>query len=61
MIGFGHLRLSPAEFWSMTLPEFFAACEGYAESKGAKLRDAPTKEEADALFANFDAEGNLLA
>lgn len=55
-IGFGHLRLSADQFWRMSPGEFFAACDGYLESKGVRkpgggIPDAPTKEEVDALFA----------
>ena len=51
-IGLGHLRMSPDAFWKMTLPEFFAACDGYMEAKGVKRggADAPTREECDELF-----------
>ena len=62
-IGLGHLRMRPADFWSMTLPEFFAASDGYFESKGVRkagAHDAPTREEVDALFAALDAEGKPL-
>lgn len=62
-LGLGHLRLEPAAFWRMTLPEFFAACDGYLESKGVR-RDggalgAPTRAEVDALFAQLDADGRI--
>lgn len=62
-IGLGHLRMRPDDFWRMTLPEFFAACDGYLESKGIRRGgsgvDAPTREEVDALFAQVDDEGRL--
>lgn len=35
-IGLGHIRLSPREFWAMSLPEWRAAFDGYLESIGAK-------------------------
>lgn len=57
-IGLGHLRLSPAAFWGMTLTEFFCAVDGYLESKGVRKGgnawDAPTPEEVEALFAQVD-------
>lgn len=58
-IGLGHLRLAPDVFWRMTLPEFFAAVDGYLEAKGVKTQgaDAPTREETEAIFAMFDGEG----
>ena len=63
-IGLGHLRYPPEVFWRLTLPEFFAAADGYLESKGVKpkgpIRDAPTRAELDALLARFDAEGRPL-
>lgn len=62
-IGLGHLRMSPADFWRLTLPEFFAACDGYLEAKGVKDggREAgpPSREEVDALFAQLDEQGGL--
>ena len=63
-IGLGHLRLSPDTFWRMTLPEFFAACDGYLEAKGVRKGggdvSAPTKEECDDLFAQLDDQGCYL-
>lgn len=56
-IGLGHLRMPPAVFWSMTLPEFFAAMDGYLEAKGVKRKPLITKTESDALFAQFDENG----
>jgi uncharacterized phage protein (TIGR02216 family) len=54
-IGLGHLRMRPDDFWKMTLPEFFAACDGYMEAKGVKNGgievQAPTREEVEALFS----------
>lgn len=35
-IGLGGLRYTPEVFWGLSLPEWTAAVEGYAESKGAK-------------------------
>lgn len=31
-IGLGHMRLRPADFWSMSLPEWRAATIGHRES-----------------------------
>lgn len=54
-IGLGHLRMAPATFWASTLPEFFAAMDGYLESKGVARKGsphgAPTRDEMDELFA----------
>lgn len=62
-IGLGHLRLSPDDFWNMTLVEFFAACDGYMESKGVKRggagNGAPTREEMAELFDMVDDEGRM--
>jgi uncharacterized phage protein (TIGR02216 family) len=61
-LGLGALRYPPDVFWRLTLPEFFAAVDGLLESKGVKrgrVRDAPTREEVDALFAQLDSEGRL--
>jgi uncharacterized phage protein (TIGR02216 family) len=59
-IGLGHLRMSPDAFWRMTLPEFFAACDGYMEAKGVKrgATNAPTREECAELFAMAEAKLN---
>ena len=63
-IGLGHLRYAPGVFWALTLPEFFAATDGYLESKGVKTRSgssgAPTRAEIDALAAQFDDQGHPL-
>ena len=64
-IGLGHLRLPPDAFWRMSLPEFFAACDGYLESKGIRKggtpgADAPTRDEMDALFAQIDDQGRMI-
>ena len=62
-LGLGHLRLEPKAFWRMTLPEFFAACDGYLESKGVRRaggpHGAPTRAEVDALFAQLDGDGRI--
>jgi uncharacterized phage protein (TIGR02216 family) len=61
-IGLGHLRMSPDDFWRMTLPEFFAACDGYMEARGVRKggRAAPpTRVEVDALFAQLDDQGRF--
>jgi uncharacterized phage protein (TIGR02216 family) len=63
-IGLGVLRLRPDDFWAMSLIEFFAATDGYLDSKGVRRKGgpsgAPSKAETDALFAQFDAEGRPL-
>ena len=60
-IGLGHLRMRPADFWQMTLPEFFAATEGYLEAKGAKRGSGgvkpPTRAEFDEMLAEMDIGG----
>jgi uncharacterized phage protein (TIGR02216 family) len=62
-IGLGHLRMSPAVFWRLTLPEWFAAVDGYLESKGVKdggrQIGPPSREECDALFAQLGEDGGL--
>ncbi|TDX61923.1 putative phage protein (TIGR02216 family) [Methylosinus sp. sav-2] len=61
-IGLGHLHMRPDDFWRMTLPEFFAACDGYLESRGVRKAGrvaAPTRAEVDALFAQLDDQGRL--
>ncbi|WP_018266527.1 phage tail assembly chaperone [Methylosinus sp. LW4] len=61
-IGLGHLRMRPDDFWRMTLPEFFAACDGYLESRGVRKAGrvtAPTRAEVASLFAQLDDQGRL--
>lgn len=59
-IGLGHLRMRPDDFWKMSLPEFFAAIDGYLEAKGVG-KDAtvspPTSEEVEEMFAAINAKG----
>lgn len=60
-IGLGHLRMRPDDFWRMSVPEFFAAVDGYLESKGVRkggAHDAPTREEVEAMFASLDSKDN---
>jgi hypothetical protein len=59
-IGLGHLRMRPDDFWKMSLPEFFAAIDGYMEAKGVGKDTAlspPTSEEVEAMFAAINAKG----
>jgi uncharacterized phage protein (TIGR02216 family) len=53
-IGLGHLRMRPDDFWRMTVPEFFAAVDGYLEAKGVRKggdAQAPlTSAEVETLF-----------
>jgi uncharacterized phage protein (TIGR02216 family) len=62
-LGLGCLRYTPDTFWRLSLPEFFCAVDGFLESKGVRkegsIRDAPTQEEMDALFAQLDDEGRM--
>lgn len=36
-IGLGHLRLTPAAFWAMTMREYDAAQRGYLQSRGVDM------------------------
>lgn len=61
-IGLGHLRMRPDDFWKMSLPEFFAAIDGYLEAKGAKGAIEvlpPSQDEVEAMFAALDNGTNL--
>jgi hypothetical protein len=62
-IGLGHLRMRPDDFWKMSLPEFFAAIDGYLEAKGAK-KDAgvspPNADEVEEMFAALNAKNNVV-
>lgn len=57
-IGLGHLRMRPDDFWRMSLPEFFAAIDGYMESKGVKKGGDGilplTRQEVEKLFADLE-------
>ncbi|MGJ0397408.1 MAG: phage tail assembly chaperone [Methylocystis sp.] len=50
-IGFGWLHLSPAEFWSMTIPELVAAADGFLIAAGHNPDQTPhlTREEIAAI------------
>lgn len=48
--GFGHLRLSPQAFWSMTVPEFSAAIRGL---RGPAEADPMTRAALEALIALY--------
>ncbi len=54
-VGLGVLRLSLADFWAMTLPEFRAALDGYLEAKGQRQAtgEPPSREELRELMARF--------
>lgn len=60
-IALGHLRMRPADFWVMTLPEFFAATEGYVEANGGggDAQVAPlSADEVEEMFANLQEKGS---
>lgn len=40
-LGLGHLGLSPAEFWALTLPEFGAKWRGFSEFHGLRQSSKP--------------------
>ena len=50
-------------FWSLSLPEWFAACDGYLERKGAKsaVGARMTAADLEAARDGVDEDGNLLA
>ena len=56
-IGLGAMRFSPAEFWSMTMPEFRAAFAGWKEArgqgKGGGYAPAPVRAELDDMMRRF--------
>ncbi|UOF79245.1 phage tail assembly chaperone protein [Caudoviricetes sp.] len=61
-IGLGHLRMRPDDFWKMSLPEFFAAIDGYLEAKGANKEAGtapPSAEEVEEMFAALNANGDI--
>lgn len=61
-IGLGHLRMRPDDFWRMSLPEFFAAIDGYLEAKGAgKSAEVapPSQDEVDEMFAALEGRNGL--
>jgi uncharacterized phage protein (TIGR02216 family) len=55
-IGLGHMRLRPADFWALSLPEWRAATMGYRESVTGE-RSGPGGETMDraALEALMEA------
>ena len=57
------LRLSLADFWAMTLPEFRAALDGYLEAKGQRQAtgEPPSREELRELMAGFPDPSSAAA
>lgn len=49
-IGLGVLHLSPDEFWSMTLTEFYCACDGMSEFQGGRNTEPLSRSELDELM-----------
>lgn len=50
-LGLGLLRLPPAEFWAMTVPELTAAVEGVLGSD--RPAEPPKRRDIEALMARF--------
>ncbi len=50
--GLGVLRLSPGDFWGMSLPELLAARQG-ASGKNLRMAVPPDRRALDALMARF--------
>lgn len=52
--GFGVLQLSPASFWSMSLPELSAAMQGFGSANGASGRVRPVhRTDLERLMARY--------
>jgi len=45
------MGLRPADFWAMSVVEWIAAAEGFAEFHGGAKPDLPTMEEIEAAIA----------
>ncbi len=45
------MGLRPKDFWSMSVREWFAAVEGFAEFHGGGQPDVPTMEEVQEMIA----------
>lgn len=54
--GFGHLRLSPQAFWSMSLPEIAAAMRAHASPLGLGHGVPMSRTDFDALQMTFPDE-----
>ena len=55
--GLGVLRLSPVDFWAMTVPELAAACRGASGVTGGV--EPPARQGLDELMMRFpDMEGS---
>jgi uncharacterized phage protein (TIGR02216 family) len=57
-IGFSSLRLSPVEFWSMTLIEFNEACRGVARMNGYDTQAPITHDDLEELMRRFPDANN---
>ena len=51
--GLGVLRMTPEEFWNMTMIEFCSACDGFASFHGADQNSPMTRDEMQDLMERF--------
>lgn len=59
-LGFGVMRLSPASFWSMSLPELSAAMQGLGSANGASDRGRPLRRtDFERLTARYPDTGEI--
>ena len=51
--GLGVLRMTPDEFWSLTMVEIVQACEGFSKFNGGQSDTPMTKEELQDLMERY--------
>ena len=51
--GLGVLRMTPEEFWNMTMIEFCSACDGFASFNGADRNAPMTRDELQDLMERY--------
>ena len=51
--GIGVLRMTPNEFWNLTMIEFVCACEGFSKFHGGQSDTPMTKDELQDLMERY--------
>jgi|TARA_R110000868_G_scaffold61095_2_gene185824 uncharacterized phage protein (TIGR02216 family) len=52
-LAFGKMMMSPANFWGMSLPEFFLATEGFVEFNGNSKAEPLGRDELNNLMERY--------
>lgn len=49
-LAFGTMQIRPADFWDMSLEEFYCAIEGFKQFHSAQTSEPMTRNELDRLM-----------